>query len=150
MITFDKLSLDDLVEVYVNSYSIIDHHKKDYSKYKTSQAKVIGLNSSLDHEVGCSIMVEVLDPELDYWLLPLDHKHTYESQGFVFSKNLANNTRCWQIPYTSIKSISSNKTTHNDGCFCLECKEFYPYAVPNMDKGLLCYSCRSTNLWKYK
>lgn len=31
-----------------------------------------------------------------------------------------------------------------EGCICAKCKEFYPYAEPNMDDGtLVCYSCRN-------
>lgn len=31
-----------------------------------------------------------------------------------------------------------------EGCICAECKDFYPYAEPNMDDGsMVCYSCRN-------
>jgi hypothetical protein len=31
-----------------------------------------------------------------------------------------------------------------EGCICVKCKEFYPYAEPNMDDGtLVCYGCRN-------
>ncbi len=30
-----------------------------------------------------------------------------------------------------------------DGCHCVECEEFFKYAVPNQEDGtLVCYSCR--------
>lgn len=30
-----------------------------------------------------------------------------------------------------------------EGCICAKCKEFYPYAEPNMDDGtMVCYACR--------
>lgn len=35
-----------------------------------------------------------------------------------------------------------------DGCKCVNCKEFYPMAVPNQpDNTLICYSCRD-NPWR--
>lgn len=31
-----------------------------------------------------------------------------------------------------------------EGCICAKCKEFFPYAEPNMDDGtLVCYNCRN-------
>ena len=37
-----------------------------------------------------------------------------------------------------------------DGCVCLDCKEFYAMAKPNCSEGLVCYSCRSSNKWKWQ
>lgn len=32
---------------------------------------------------------------------------------------------------------------------CIECKEFYPYAVPNYGDKLVCWTCCDSNKWKY-
>jgi hypothetical protein len=38
-----------------------------------------------------------------------------------------------------------------DGMFCCDCKNFFQYAVANLkNDALLCYSCRSSNAWKYE
>ena len=38
----------------------------------------------------------------------------------------------------------SNSDSDLDGCYCVKCNEFHPYAEPNMDDGtLVCYSCRN-------
>lgn len=32
----------------------------------------------------------------------------------------------------------------SDGCLCIKCKEFFPYAEPNQQDGsLICYGCRN-------
>lgn len=36
------------------------------------------------------------------------------------------------------------------GCNCIHCFEYNSYAVPNFNGKFLCYSCRSTNSWKYE
>ena len=43
----------------------------------------------------------------------------------------------------AIKEIDEKEKVKSNGCFCAKCKEFFPYAEPNMEDGtLICYSCR--------
>jgi len=36
------------------------------------------------------------------------------------------------------------KKRDKDGCFCVKCKEFYPFAEENQPDGTMkCYSCRN-------
>lgn len=38
-----------------------------------------------------------------------------------------------------------------DGCVCVGCQNFSHYAVPNLSDGTFaCFSCRSSNGWRYK
>ena len=39
---------------------------------------------------------------------------------------------------------SQKKKRDPDGCFCVKCKEFFPYAEPNQTNGTMkCWSCRN-------
>lgn len=41
------------------------------------------------------------------------------------------------------KNSSLRSDSKEDGCVCVKCREFFPYAEPNMEDGtLVCYSCR--------
>lgn len=45
------------------------------------------------------------------------------------------------IPTSTAKVKSKDD---RDGCDCVKCKEFYPFAEPNQEDGtLICYSCRN-------
>jgi hypothetical protein len=37
------------------------------------------------------------------------------------------------------------KKREQDGCTCVKCQNFYPYAIPNQEDGetLICYGCRT-------
>lgn len=53
-------------------------------------------------------------------------------------------TRIVGINDIRIKKLSF----YEDGCKCVNCKEFYPMAVPNQPNNtLICYSCRD-NPWR--
>ena len=76
------------------------------------------------------------NPDIKYLLDPKYHNY----YGYFMS--------CEDIqllPSKSFKSVDPSK----DGCFCLDCKNFYYMAAPNTAAGLVCYSCRSTNAWKH-
>lgn len=52
----------------------------------------------------------------------------------------------FNIPITapSSEKIKAEKKDDRDGCDCVKCKEFYPFAEPNQDDGtLICFSCRN-------
>lgn len=39
--------------------------------------------------------------------------------------------------------IKPPKKTYENGCYCTQCGELFPYAEPNQaDGSLICYSCR--------
>lgn len=49
-----------------------------------------------------------------------------------------------------VRVVSEKKQIISSGEACIECKEYYPMAVPNRSNGtLLCYSCRELYNWKY-
>lgn len=55
------------------------------------------------------------------------------------------NTKPSDFPPTQ-RSDEIHKVTINgiDGCICIKCKVFVPYAEPNQEDGtMICYSCRS-------
>ena len=47
------------------------------------------------------------------------------------------------ISFDSETSSSIIKQRDRDGCDCIKCKNFYPYAEPNQKDGtLICFGCR--------
>lgn len=149
MIDPKDLSLGDEVEVFYNNRYIIDSYQKDFdcNKYKKTIAKVYGISPFIN-DYNQSVIIEVAE-NFEYWELPKKELYIYERDfNFKFISDFPDKIRAWQIPYSSISSILTKKSL-NSGCFCLECKEYYPYAVPNRENGLLCYSCRTSVGWKY-
>lgn len=47
-------------------------------------------------------------------------------------------------PPLSQEKVKAEKKDDRDGCDCVKCKEFYPFAEPNQEDGtLICFSCRN-------
>lgn len=47
------------------------------------------------------------------------------------------------------KNVRAVQAKGADGLFCVDCGEFYYMAVANHARGLVCYSCRDSNQWKW-
>lgn len=60
----------------------------------------------------------------------------YTSSGWFYGINII-------LPPTEKKVLKIKDD--RDGCDCVKCKSFYPFAEPNQEDGtLICFSCRST------
>lgn len=68
----------------------------------------------------------------------------------MFNINLIQNKSQLDFGFYECESEDSDLTSEDekekcDGCFCVKCKNFFPYAIPNQDDGItmICWSCRS-------
>lgn len=159
IINFSNLSLDQDIEVFFDKDSegrfiLWDYLPSDIdlSKLQTSIFKIIGLNSKLhsDNSEAC-IMIQVSE-DIGWNFLDSDEVDEWKGLGWKFSDKL---NLDFSVLIISIKTISKIKNSKGVslkkyGHFCIECKDYFPYAESNTtDDRLLCYSCRTTYAWKY-
>lgn len=93
------------------------------------------------------------------------HGRREVTPDFIAKENLCGVTPKDLLPYIGMKSgwtinlhdvifvvttstvnakVTLNHSGSNDGCTCIRCNNFYPYAEPNQPNGsLICYSCRT-------
>lgn len=160
-VNFYDLSLDQEIEIYANASHndglyFFDYPPDDldYDSLDIVFAKIVGLNSFFYGEKSnLCVIIEVPDEfkKCAWNFSDSSEIADWKKLTWQLSDSISEKTNLFLINLKTIKGIKQEiKKNISNGCACIECKEFYPYAEPNLSNDkLLCYSCRKTYSWKY-
>jgi len=158
---FKDLELNQEVEVYFDvdhdgGLMLWDHLPSDIdlSQLKTLNFQLLGLNNKYysENNQAC-VMIKV--PASSGWTFTDQEEiNSWKNQGWNLSNKIDETISVYLVSIKTIhkiKSAAPKILLKKSGHFCIECKNYYPYAEANMsDDRLLCYSCRSCYSWKYR
>jgi len=162
-VKFEDLAIGYNVEVHYEpqsngSIALFDFvpHDVELEKLPTLPFKIAGINKKYYNENNdVCIMVEIISPYKDQnigWnFIDQSEMSAWKSEGWNLSGKIDLTTTLYLITYKSVNLIKSKGVSLKKyGHFCIECKDYFPYAESNTtDDRLLCYSCRTTYAWKH-
>lgn len=158
-VNFSDLALDQEVEVLFDKDSegrliLWDYLPSDIklSDLQTSTFKIIGLNPKLNSENSEACIMIQASEDIGWTFINTEEVDEWKSLGWNFSSKLDLDFCVLIISIKTVSSIKNSKgvSLKKYGHFCIECKDYFPYAESNTtDDRLLCYSCRTTYGWKY-
>jgi hypothetical protein len=159
-VNFSDLDLNQKIEVFSDKDSegrlmLWDYLPSDVnlSELQTSTFEIVGLNFKLHSENSeACIMIQVSE-DIGWNFLDSNEIDEWKGLGWKLSNKLDLD---FFVLIISLKTVSKIKTFKGIsltkyGHFCIDCKDYFPYALSNtVDDRLVCYSCRTTHSWKYQ